>query len=31
MNISPHCHYKGKKHSGLLKRRMTEFAALFVR
>lgn len=26
-----HCHYKGKKHSGLLKRRMTEFAALFVR
>lgn len=26
-----HCHYKGKKHSGLLKRRMTEFAVLFVR
>ena len=26
-----HCHYKGKKHSGLLKRRMTELAALFVR
>lgn len=26
-----HCHYKGKKHRGLLERRMTEFAALFVR
>ena len=26
-----HCHYKGKKHSGLLQRRKTEFAALFVR
>lgn len=26
-----HCHYKGKRHSGLLKRRMTEFAALYVR
>ena len=26
-----HCHYKGKRHSGLLKRRITEFAALYVR
>lgn len=26
-----HCRYKGKKHRGLLERRMTEFAALFVR
>lgn len=26
-----HCHYKGKRHRGLLERRMTEFAALFVR
>ena len=26
-----HCHYKGKRHTGLLKRRITEFAALYVR
>lgn len=26
-----HCHYKGKRHRGLLERRITEFAALFVR
>ena len=26
-----HCRYKGKKHRGLLERRMIEFAALFVR
>ena len=25
-----HCHYKGKKHKGLLTRRLTEFAALFI-
>lgn len=26
-----HCRYKGKRHPGLLKRRMTEFAALYLR
>ena len=25
-----HCRYKGKRHPGLLKRRMTEFAALYL-
>ena len=25
-----HCHYKGKKHKGLLIRRLTELAALFI-
>ena len=25
-----HCHYKGKRHKGLLQRRITEFCALFV-
>lgn len=25
-----HCHYKGKKHKGLLTRRLTELAALFI-
>ena len=26
-----HCHYKGKRHSGLLKRRITEYSVLFVK
>lgn len=26
-----HCRYKGKRHCGLLQRRITEFAALYVR
>lgn len=25
-----HCHYKGKRHKGLLERRYTELAALFI-
>ena len=25
-----HCHYKGKRHKGLLTRRLTELAALFI-
>ena len=25
-----HCHYKGKKHKGLLTRRLTELGALFI-
>ncbi len=29
-DYSSHCHYKGKWHSGLHKRRLTELAALFI-